>query len=46
MLLAVFLLLGGFGTGGSLRLGLFHGAYGALGYAGYSVPLALAVGGG
>ncbi|MEO8105405.1 MAG: DNA translocase FtsK 4TM domain-containing protein [Candidatus Saccharibacteria bacterium] len=42
MLLAVFLLLGGFGTGGSLPLGLFHGAYWALGYAGYLVPLALA----
>ena len=42
MLLAVFLLLGGFGTGGSLPIGLFHGAYWAFGWAAYLVPVALA----
>jgi DNA segregation ATPase FtsK/SpoIIIE, S-DNA-T family len=42
MLLAIFLLLGGFGTGGSLPISLFHGAYWAFGWAGYLVPAALA----
>ena len=42
MLLAVFLLLGGFGSGGPLPIGLFHGAYWAFGWAGYLVPVALA----
>ena len=42
MLLAVFLLLGGFGTGGSLPISLFHGAYWTFGWAGYLVPVALA----
>ncbi|HSW37583.1 MAG TPA: DNA translocase FtsK 4TM domain-containing protein [Candidatus Saccharimonadales bacterium] len=41
ILLAVFLLLGGFGTGGSLPVGLFHGAYWALGWAAYLTPVAL-----
>jgi DNA segregation ATPase FtsK/SpoIIIE, S-DNA-T family len=40
-LLAVFLLLGGFGTGGSLPVGLFHGAYWAFGWAGYLTPVVL-----
>ncbi len=38
--LALFLLLGGFGTGGPLPTGLFHGAYLALGWAAYIVPIA------
>lgn len=37
-----FLLLGGFGTGGPLPLGMFEGAYWALGWAAYLTPLALA----
>ncbi len=41
MLAAVFLLLGGFGTGGPLPVSLFHGAYWALGYAAYLTPVAL-----
>lgn len=40
-LLAVFVLLGGFGTGGPLPKNLFHGAYWVLGWAGYLVPIAL-----
>ncbi|HET7320291.1 MAG TPA: DNA translocase FtsK 4TM domain-containing protein [Candidatus Saccharimonadales bacterium] len=40
-LLGVFLLIGGFGTGGSLPVGLFHGAYWLLGLAGYLTPVAL-----
>jgi DNA segregation ATPase FtsK/SpoIIIE, S-DNA-T family len=39
--LAVFLLLGGFGTGGMLPVGLFKGAYWALGWAAYLLPVAL-----
>src|SRR5476649_63275 len=39
--LALFLLLGGFGTGGPLPKDLFHGAYWTLGWAAYLVPLAL-----
>jgi len=38
---ALFLLLGGFGTGGALPVNLFKGAYWALGYAAYLTPLAL-----
>lgn len=38
--LALFLLLGGFGTGGPLPTGLFHGAYVALGWAAYIMPVA------
>lgn len=40
-LLAIFVLLGGFGTGGPLPKNLFHGAYWALGWGGFLVPLAL-----
>ncbi|HSX36734.1 MAG TPA: DNA translocase FtsK 4TM domain-containing protein [Patescibacteria group bacterium] len=38
---ALFLLLGGFGTGGALPVGLFHGAYWAFGWAAYLTPVAL-----
>jgi S-DNA-T family DNA segregation ATPase FtsK/SpoIIIE len=41
MLMAVFLLLGGFGTGGPLPVDLFHGAYWSLGWAAYLTPVAL-----
>lgn len=40
-LLAAFVLLGGFGTGGALPTGLFDGAYWALGWGAYLVPVAL-----
>ncbi|HZM64047.1 MAG TPA: DNA translocase FtsK 4TM domain-containing protein, partial [Candidatus Saccharimonadales bacterium] len=39
--LALFLLFGGFGTGGPLPVGLFKGAYAALGWAAYLLPMAL-----
>ena len=39
--LALFLLLGGFGTGGPLPKGMFHGAYWTLGWAAYFLPIAL-----
>lgn len=39
--LAIFILLGGFGTGGSLPIGLFGAAYWLLGRAAYLLPLAL-----
>ncbi|HYF97021.1 MAG TPA: hypothetical protein VD947_03205, partial [Patescibacteria group bacterium] len=38
---AFFLLLGGFGTGGSLPVGLFKQVYSALGWVAYLTPLAL-----
>jgi len=41
--LALFLLLGGFHTGGSLPKGLFHGAFWALGWAAYIVSIAFIV---
>lgn len=41
MLLAVFLLLGGFGTGGPLPTSLFNAAYWTLGWAAYLMPIAL-----
>lgn len=41
ILFALFLLLGGFGTGGNLPKGLFHGAYWLFGWAGYLTPAAL-----
>jgi S-DNA-T family DNA segregation ATPase FtsK/SpoIIIE len=41
LLIAVFMLIGGFGTGGSLPVDLFHGAYWSFGWAGYLVPFAL-----
>jgi len=37
---ALFVLLGGFGTGGPLPKGMFKGAYWALGWAAYLLPLA------
>lgn len=40
--LALFLLLGGFGTGGPLPKGLFAGGYWALGWAAYLLPVTLA----
>lgn len=39
--LALFLLLGGFGTGGPLPQNLFHVAYGTIGWAAYLLPVAL-----
>ncbi|HMS50572.1 MAG TPA: DNA translocase FtsK 4TM domain-containing protein [Candidatus Saccharibacteria bacterium] len=41
ILLAVFMLIGGFGTGGPLPIGLFNGAYWTLGWAAYLTPIAL-----
>ncbi|HMH30916.1 MAG TPA: DNA translocase FtsK 4TM domain-containing protein, partial [Methylomirabilota bacterium] len=40
-LVAVFLLLGGFGTGGPLPVNLFEGAYWTLGWVAYFTPVAL-----
>ena len=40
MVLAVFLLLGGFGAGGALPVGLFEGFYWTLGWAAYFSSLA------
>lgn len=40
-LLALFFLLGGFGTGGPLPVDLFHAAYAVFGWTAYLVPLAL-----
>lgn len=40
-LAALFLLLGGFGTGGPLPIGLFGAAYAVFGWAAYLVPVAL-----
>lgn len=42
MIAAFFLLLGSFGTGGPLPLGMFEGAYWALGWGAYLAPVALA----
>ncbi|NCX96971.1 MAG: hypothetical protein EBX41_11325, partial [Chitinophagia bacterium] len=41
IVVAAFLLIGGFGTGGPLPVGLFKGAYFMLGYAAYITPIAL-----
>lgn len=41
ILLALLLLLGGFGTGGPLPINMFEGIYWALGWAAYLSPLAL-----
>lgn len=41
IVLAVFMLFGGFGTGGPLPKGLFSGTYWALGWAAYLAPIAL-----
>jgi S-DNA-T family DNA segregation ATPase FtsK/SpoIIIE len=42
ILLAIFLLLGGFGTGGALPISLFKGTYVVFGSAAYLTPFALA----
>lgn len=42
VLVAIFLLLGGFGTGGALPVNLFKGAYAVFGWAAYLTPVALA----
>lgn len=42
ILLAAFMLLGGFGTGGPLPTGLFNSAYWLFGWAAYAVPIVLA----
>lgn len=41
ILAGLFLLLGGFGTGGPLPVNMFKGAYWAFGWAGYLTPFAL-----
>jgi S-DNA-T family DNA segregation ATPase FtsK/SpoIIIE len=41
IVVALFLLLGGFGTGGVLPVDMFKGAYWLFGWAGYLTPLAL-----
>lgn len=41
VLIALFLLIGGFGTGGVLPKDLFHGAYWALGWGAFLAPVAL-----
>lgn len=41
MVVALFLVLGGFGTGGPLPQTLFHGVYWALGWAAWLAPIAL-----
>ncbi|HEY1645168.1 MAG TPA: DNA translocase FtsK 4TM domain-containing protein, partial [Candidatus Saccharimonadales bacterium] len=41
ILLGIFILIGGFNTGGSLPVGLFHGGYWTLGWAAYGLPIAL-----
>jgi DNA segregation ATPase FtsK/SpoIIIE, S-DNA-T family len=46
ILVAIFLLLGGFGTGGPLPVNLFHAAYWTLGWAAYLTPVALLYWGG
>lgn len=40
-IVAIFLLIGGFGVGGNLPVGLFKGVYWTLGWAAYLSPLAL-----
>jgi S-DNA-T family DNA segregation ATPase FtsK/SpoIIIE len=42
ILLALFMLIGGFDTGGALPINLFHGANWALGWGAYLAPVALA----
>src|SRR5579863_3844389 len=41
MLLALFVLLGGFNAGGVLPVNLFHGSYWLVGWAAYALPIAL-----
>ncbi len=43
-LLAILLFIGGFGTGGSLPLAMFHGVYWVFGWAAYIVPIILIIG--
>jgi S-DNA-T family DNA segregation ATPase FtsK/SpoIIIE len=45
IMVALFMLLGGFGTGGALPKGLFDAAYWLLGYAAWVTPVALVYGG-
>lgn len=45
-LIALFLLLGGFGTGGQLPIGLFNGAEAVFGWAAYLTPIILVFWGG
>ena len=40
-LIALFVIIGGFGSGGSLPIGLFHGGYWTFGWAAYFLPFAL-----
>jgi S-DNA-T family DNA segregation ATPase FtsK/SpoIIIE len=42
VLIAIFMLIGGFGTGGLLPVGLFNGAYSVFGAAAYLAPFVLA----
>jgi len=42
LIAAFFLLLGGFGTGGPLPIGMFKGAFSLLGWTAYLIPIALA----
>lgn len=42
LIVAFFLALGGFGTGGPLPIGMFNGAYQTLGWIAYLTPVALA----
>lgn len=41
ILLALFILIGGFNSGGSLPLALFHGSYWTIGWAAYALPIVL-----
>jgi hypothetical protein len=41
LLLALLVLLGGFGTGGTLPTGMFHGLYWTFGWVAYLTPVAL-----
>lgn len=43
VLLAVFLFIGGFNTGGKLPVGLFHGFYWLFGWGAYFVPVAMII---
>ncbi|MHB1864933.1 MAG: FtsK/SpoIIIE family DNA translocase [Candidatus Saccharimonadales bacterium] len=41
VLIALFVLIGGFGSGGSLPVTLFHGSYWTIGWAAYALPIVL-----
>ena len=41
ILVGLFVLIGGFGTGGTLPVGLFHGGYWSIGWAAYALPIVL-----